>query len=142
LRNFPLRRDVKECPYLAIMIRCTRYNIMWKCGQWFATGRLFSPGTLVSSTNKTDHHDITEILLKVVLSTINQAKPKSTLTTQTCKVFVVVVKWICWYARCLHRLIHTVFYYESYMKIMFFLITLYSCFLFKLLENSFAISWR
>ena len=30
----------------------------------------FSPGTLVSSTNKTDHHDITEILLKVAFSTI------------------------------------------------------------------------
>jgi cobalamin-dependent methionine synthase I len=28
-------------------------------------------GTQVSSTNKTDCHDITEILLKVVLSTIN-----------------------------------------------------------------------
>ena len=28
-------------------------------------------GTLVSSTNKTDHHDITEILLKVALNTIN-----------------------------------------------------------------------
>jgi hypothetical protein len=31
----------------------------------------FSPGTPVSSTNKTDHYDITEIVLKVVLSTIN-----------------------------------------------------------------------
>ena len=30
----------------------------------------FSLGTSVSSTNKTDHHDITEILLKVVLNTI------------------------------------------------------------------------
>jgi hypothetical protein len=30
-----------------------------------------SPGTPVSSTNKTDHHDITGILLKVVLNTIN-----------------------------------------------------------------------
>jgi hypothetical protein len=29
------------------------------------TGRLFSPGTLVSSTNKTDRNNITEILLKV-----------------------------------------------------------------------------
>jgi hypothetical protein len=28
------------------------------------TGQWFSPGTPVSSTNKTDHHDITEILLK------------------------------------------------------------------------------
>ena len=34
--------------------------------QWLATGQWFSPGTPVSSTNKTDHHNITEILLKVV----------------------------------------------------------------------------
>jgi hypothetical protein len=34
-------------------------------------GRWFSPGTPVSSSNKTDRHDITEILLKVALSTIN-----------------------------------------------------------------------
>ena len=37
----------------------TRYNIMW-----------FSPVISVSSTNKTDRHDITEILLKVALNTI------------------------------------------------------------------------
>jgi hypothetical protein len=30
--------------------------------QWLAAGQWFSPGTLVYSTNKTDHHDITEIL--------------------------------------------------------------------------------
>ena len=35
-------------------------------------GRWCSPGTLVSSTNKVDRHDITEILLKVALNTINQ----------------------------------------------------------------------
>ena len=40
--------------------------------QWLATGRWFSPGTPVSFTNKTDLRDITEILLKVALSTINQ----------------------------------------------------------------------
>jgi hypothetical protein len=42
-----------------------------KVGQCFATGMWFSPGTRVSSTNKTDHHDITEILLKVALDTIH-----------------------------------------------------------------------
>jgi hypothetical protein len=42
-----------------------------KVGLWLATGQWFSPGTLVSSTNKTDCHDITEILLKVALNTIN-----------------------------------------------------------------------
>jgi hypothetical protein len=35
----------------------------------------FFPGTPVSSTNETDRHDITEILLKVTLNII--AKPKS-----------------------------------------------------------------
>jgi hypothetical protein len=36
------------------------------------TGKWFSPGTSVSSINKIDRHDITEILLKVALNTINQ----------------------------------------------------------------------
>ena len=38
--------------------------------QWLATGRCFYPGNPVSSTNKTDRHDITEILLNVALITI------------------------------------------------------------------------
>ena len=38
---------------------CTRYNIMG-----------FYPDTPVSSTNKTDRRDITEILLKVALNSI------------------------------------------------------------------------
>jgi hypothetical protein len=33
-------------------------------------GLWFSPGSPVTSTNKTDCHDITEILLKVALNTI------------------------------------------------------------------------
>jgi NADH dehydrogenase FAD-containing subunit len=33
-----------------------------------------SPDTPVSSINKTDHHDITEILLKVALNTITLKK--------------------------------------------------------------------
>jgi hypothetical protein len=40
-----------------------------KICQWLATGQWFSP---VSSTNKTDRHNITETLLKVALNTINQ----------------------------------------------------------------------
>jgi hypothetical protein len=36
----------------------------------------FSPGTSVFSTNKTDRHDITEILLKVALNTIKQTNQK------------------------------------------------------------------
>jgi len=36
------------------------------------TSDRFSPGPPVSSTNKTDHYDILEILLKVALNTIKQ----------------------------------------------------------------------
>jgi hypothetical protein len=36
------------------------------------TGRWFSPGTPVSSTNKTDRHSKTEVLLKLALSTIKR----------------------------------------------------------------------
>ena len=41
-----------------------------KVCQSLAGGWWFSPGTPVSSTNKTDCHDITEVLLKVALNTI------------------------------------------------------------------------
>ena len=41
-----------------------------KVCQWLATGWWFSLCTPVSSTNKIDHHDIAEILLKVALNTI------------------------------------------------------------------------
>jgi hypothetical protein len=43
-----------------------------KVCQWLTTGWWFSPGPPFSSTNKTDRHDINEILLKVALNNINQ----------------------------------------------------------------------
>ena len=42
-----------------------------KVCQWLVTGQWFSLGTSVFVTNKTDCHNITDILLKVVLNTIN-----------------------------------------------------------------------
>ena len=42
-----------------------------KVCQWFTTGLWFSPGTPVSSYNKTDRQNITEILLKMALNSIN-----------------------------------------------------------------------
>jgi hypothetical protein len=42
-----------------------------KVCRWLMAGRWFSPSTLVSATNKTDCHDVPEILLKVALNTIN-----------------------------------------------------------------------
>ena len=48
-------------------IDATLYDKVWHC---LATGLWFSPGTPVSSTNKTDCHDITEILLNGALNAI------------------------------------------------------------------------
>ena len=49
---------------------------MWESLSLTCDRSVVSLGTPVSSTNKTDRHDINEILLKVVLNTINH-KPKS-----------------------------------------------------------------
>ena len=51
--------------------RCTRYIYMKKfvSDLWHVSGFLYIP---VSSTNKTDRHHITEILLKVALNTITR----------------------------------------------------------------------
>ena len=50
-----------------------------KYDQWLGAGRWFSSDTPVASINKTNRHDITEILLKVALNTItlthNKYKP-------------------------------------------------------------------
>jgi hypothetical protein len=45
-----------------------------------------SPRTAVSSTNKTDRHDIAEILLKMVFSTI---KPTNQLITDKDTIYVL-----------------------------------------------------
>jgi broad specificity polyphosphatase/5'/3'-nucleotidase SurE len=44
-----------------------------------AHGRWFSPGTPASSTTKTGRHDLAEILLKLVLSTINKSINQSSV---------------------------------------------------------------
>ena len=74
--------------YISLLTLWVRTPLRWcvldttlcdKVCQWLATGRWFSPGTLVPSTNKSDCHDTAEILLKAELSTINQTI-KITLT--------------------------------------------------------------
>ena len=68
--------------------------------QWLAEGRWFSPSTPVSFTNKTDPHDITEILLKVELKTIqptNQSicwKISSARHVCSCTFFRINEMWL------------------------------------------------
>ena len=64
--NIHLRgRRVRICSWRGVLdIACSD-----KVCQWLSTGRWVSPFTSVSSINKTDRHDITEILFKVALKT-------------------------------------------------------------------------
>jgi hypothetical protein len=54
--------------YLKETLDTTLCDQVWQC---LAAGWYFSPGTPVSSTNKTDRHDITEIVLQMELNTTN-----------------------------------------------------------------------
>ena len=62
---------------ISIRTRCT--TLCDQVCQWLATARWFSPGPPVSSTNKTDRHNITEILLKVALNTIKQSNKQTNI---------------------------------------------------------------
>jgi hypothetical protein len=62
---------------ISIRVRCT--TLCDRVRQWLTTGRWFSPGPSVCSNNKTDCHDITEILIKVALNTIKKTN-KQTLS--------------------------------------------------------------
>ena len=59
-----------------------------KVCQWLATCWWFSPGTPISSTNKTERQDIAEILLKVALNTIldNVFKVVITVADMCCSI--------------------------------------------------------
>ena len=64
--------DLLVLPENCLYTRICIISLCDKVCQWLAADRWFSPGTPVSSTNKTDSHDIAEILLKVALNTTNQ----------------------------------------------------------------------
>ena len=58
---------------IALVSRCT--TLCDKVCQWLMAGQGFSLCTPIFSTNKTDRHDITEILLRVALNTIKSNQP-------------------------------------------------------------------
>ena len=58
--------------WVRILIRARCTTLCDKVCRWLATGLWFSVGTPVFFTNKTDRHDITEILFKVALNNTKQ----------------------------------------------------------------------
>ena len=69
VQSLPITTKVVSSNSVHGEVNTTLYG---KVCQLLATGQWFSLGTRVSSTNKTDCHDMTdEILLKVALNNIN-----------------------------------------------------------------------
>jgi hypothetical protein len=62
-----------------------------KVFQWLVSGLWFSLGTPVSSTYRTDYHEIAEILLKVVLNIITLAFNDLTVNKALWKVRVMKI---------------------------------------------------
>jgi hypothetical protein len=62
IHKWPLRQGVLDTTL------CDKVCQLLDAGQWF------SACAPISSTNKTDNHNIIEILLKVALNTMNQTK--------------------------------------------------------------------
>jgi hypothetical protein len=75
---------------------CTRLTATSdKVYQLLVHDRWFSSVTPASSTTKTGHHDIAEILLKVVFNTINQIKSNQKIYFgQSLIVSTLVVLWL------------------------------------------------
>ena len=71
----PLKFEFEHCSWWGVLDT----TLCDKVCQWFVTGRSFYPGTTVSSTNKTDCHNVAEILLKVALNTIKIKKRMHTI---------------------------------------------------------------
>jgi hypothetical protein len=81
---------------LSLLKLCVRIPLRWgvldvtlcyKVCKWLATGQWFSLSTPVSSTNKTDRHDITEILLKMALNTMPLVSPPGAFICECVCVF-------------------------------------------------------
>ena len=64
--------------------KCT--TLCDKVCHWLAAGRLFSPGTPVSSTNEIDRHDISEILIECPIKQHKPNQPTLQITNNEAKL--------------------------------------------------------
>ena len=97
--------------WVPISLRARSTILCDKVCQWLAAGRWFSPGPPVSSTNKIDHHDVTEKLLKVALTTI---KPNQTKTNRI-KMMNININWH--FISKSHRVLRSKLYVPFYIAL-------------------------
>ena len=71
MQSVPINTKVESSNPTHGEVYSIQHYICDKVCQRLAAGRWFSAGSPVSSSNKTDRHNITEMLLKVSLNTIS-----------------------------------------------------------------------
>ena len=76
--------------WVKISIRARYTTLCDKVCQWLAIGQWFPPGPPVSTTYKTDRHDIAKIFLKVALNTIKQTDRH---TNKEDTIYIYSTKW-------------------------------------------------
>jgi hypothetical protein len=89
------------------LVRRVFHTLCDKVCQWLATCWWFSPGTPVSSNNKSDRQAIIEILLKVALDTIililiqlDNHSSSFKIWKLNCVVWNIIIHWYQMCARC------------------------------------------
>jgi hypothetical protein len=98
--------------WVRILIRATCTTLCDKVCQWLTTGQWFSLCPLVSSTNKTDGHDKTKILLKGALNTVKTNKQKHNLLHFVLKLLIYI-----WFGYMLH-IIDGLIDWPKFVKVM------------------------
>ena len=89
---FQIRIYLASYSDVGVGIPCLMFSIsgiLFSTDVWLATDRRFSP---ISTTNKTDRHDLAELLFKVALNTIKQNQTKDVLSYYKIKI----VKDVIW----------------------------------------------
>jgi len=99
---------------IPIMARCT--TLCDKVCQWLTTGRWFSLGTPFSSTNKTDRHDITKIMLKVALKTIKPTNHQSLIIIRIHPTSPSIIRNLDQYVFPTSLLFNVIFYLNIFSK--------------------------
>ena len=82
--NYPCNQCLSTLMWVRISTRARCDKVC----QWHDTGRWFSPGSPVSSTNTTDRNDITVVLLNVALNTIKQTNKQNYQILTTFNIFI------------------------------------------------------
>jgi hypothetical protein len=108
----PITTKVVSLNHVHGVVYWIKHYVIKFC-QWFATGWWFSPGTLVSSTNKTDTTRYTWNIIETGSKHCNPNPLKTILCSRRARQYVVLLnsdcKIILWNLSCPFPLLYDIF---------------------------------